>query len=118
MTKREEILGLVGALAEGKSYLAVHAQPGLKIGEFYRQKPDFDEKLRKEEEDVRRTRGAVIEYKDVICRLLKDRVPMVRAGAAHVLSRFPECTSEFGALITEAAKEETQPLVLAECFGP
>jgi hypothetical protein len=120
VTRRDEILGLIGALADGKSYLAVHARPGLKIGECFRQKPDFEERLEKELEDVRRTRSAVLEHRGVIGRLLKDATPMVRAGAAHVLSRFPEHAAEFGPLIRQTAKDEIEPLALAGmlwCLG-
>src|SRR5262245_38197219 len=120
MTRRDEILGLIGALADGHSYLAVHAQPNLKFAEFFRQKPDFEQRLESELANVRRTRSAVFEHRDIFCRLLRDAVPMVRAGAAHVLSRFPECVSELGPLLRQAARAEVDPLGLAGmlwCLG-
>jgi hypothetical protein len=52
----------------------------------------------------------------VICRLLKDETPMVRAGAAHALSQFPEHAAEFGAFIRQAATDEIQSLALAGMF--
>jgi hypothetical protein len=94
----------------------VHAQPGLKIGEFFRQQPDFDEKLKEEEKHVRLTRNAVLHSEAVYCSLLKDSIPMVRAGAAHVMSRFPECAAEFGSLIIRAAQVEVHPLARAGMF--
>src|SRR5207248_1025982 len=106
ISRRDEILGLIGALADGRSYLAVHANPTSKIAEFFRQKLNFEEQLEKELEDVRRTRVAVLEHRDMICRLLNDAAPMVRAGAAHVLSRFPEHVSELGPFLRQAAKVE------------
>src|SRR5579883_1568825 len=36
LTRRDEILGLIGALANGNSYLEVHAEPDTKTGEFFR----------------------------------------------------------------------------------
>ena len=56
LTLRGEILGLIGALANGNSYLAVHAQPGFIWGEPLRQQPDFDERLENELQNVRSTR--------------------------------------------------------------
>jgi hypothetical protein len=120
LTRRDEILGLIGALAKGDSYLAVHAQPGLKMGELLRQEQDFEERLENELQNVRSTRRAVFEHRDVICKLLRDTTPMVRAGAAHVLSQFPEQLSELGFALRQAVKEEEHPLVLAGmlwCLG-
>jgi hypothetical protein len=120
IARRDEIMGLIGALANGESYLAVHAQSGLKSGEFWRQKQDFEERLETEQEGVRRTRAAVLEKREVTCRLLKDAMPMVRAGAAYVMSRFPEHVSHFGPLIRQAVREESQSLARAAmlwCLG-
>jgi hypothetical protein len=120
LTRRDEILGLIGALAKGNSYLAVHAQPGLKMGEPLRQEADFEERLENELQSVRITRRTVFEHRDVVCKLLKDTMPMVRAGAAHVLSQFPEQLSELGFVLRLAVKEEKHPLVLAGmlwCLG-
>ncbi len=82
---RDEILGLIGAMAAGKSYLDVHAEPGLRSGEYWRQKPDFEERLTREQKDARRTRDAVLQHWELICRLLGDEAPMVRARrSAHI----------------------------------
>jgi hypothetical protein len=120
VSRRDELLGLIGALAAGRSYLAVHAQPGLKIGEFFREKPDFEERLQDELAFVRRTRIAVLEHKAVIRAMLNDQAPMIRAGAAHVLSRFPEQVLEIGPLLRQAATKENDPLgraALLWCLG-
>jgi hypothetical protein len=117
---RDRILGLVGALAEGKSYLDVHAQPGVRSGEFWRQKPDFEDQLRREMEDVQRAREAVRQGASLVCTLLTDEAPMVRAGAAYVLSRFPEHAKEFGPLLRNATSGENNSLTLAAllwCLG-
>ena len=56
----------------------------------------------------------------MIRHLLNDTIPMVRAGAAHVLSRFPEHSAEFGPLIRQTAVDEAQPLARAGmlwCLG-
>jgi len=120
LTRRYEILGLVGALANGNSYLAVHGRPGTKTGEFLRQDSNFENRLEREQQDVRRTRLAVFENSDVVCRLFEDASPMVRAGAAYVVSRFPEHVLRFGPFLRQAAKSESDPLAQAGmlwCLG-
>jgi hypothetical protein len=117
---RGEILGLIGTLADGSSYLDVHARPDLHVAELFRNRPDFEEQLGKELGDVQRTRLAVLQGEQAICRLLKDAQPMVRAGAAYVLSQFPERAGTNGALLRHAVAEETNTLVLAAliwCLG-
>lgn len=121
ITRRDEILGLIGALADGRSYLAVHADPNLKTAELFRQKPDFEERLETELADVGRTRMAVFEHREMFQRLLSDAAPLVRAGAAYVLSRFPEHSSEFGPFLRRALQAELDPLARAGmlwCLGP
>jgi hypothetical protein len=120
LTRRDEILGLIGALANGKSYLAANAQVGSKTGDFFRKAPDFEKRLEDEQISVRLTRGAILERLDVICRLLRDATPMVRVGAAHVISQFPEQVSIFGAFLRLAAKDERDELAQAGmvwCLG-
>jgi hypothetical protein len=116
ITRREEILGLVAALADGKSYLAVHAKPGGKFGEFWRQEPDFGAKLATELDHVSRTRMRVFEHAHVTKQLLNAPITMVRVGAALVLSCFPEHVSEYGPRIREAANRESEPLARAAMF--
>ena len=120
LARRDEILGLIGALANGKSYLAVHAQVDSKTGEFFRKAPDFEKRLEDEQNSVRLTRAAIQERLDVICRLLKDATPMVRVGAAHVISQFPEQVSRFGVFLRLATKDERDELAQAGmiwCLG-
>jgi len=118
--RRDEILGLIGSLADGKSYLDVHAAPDLKHGAFWRQKPDFEERLQREKDDVQRTRDAVLQHRELVCRMLTDGVAMVRAAAGYVLSRFPERGKEFEPLLRRAIAGEDDPLALAAllwCLG-
>ena len=120
VTRRDEILGLIGSLATGKSYLAVHARPDEKSGDFWRKKPDFEQQLRKELQHVDRTRHAVFEQRNIIAGLFDDPNPMVRAGVAYVLSRFPEHFPELGPPIRRAVKAERDPLAAAGmlwCLG-
>jgi hypothetical protein len=117
LARRDLILGLIGDLAD-TTYLSANAEPGPRSGEVFRK--DFEQRLAKEHEDVRRSRAAVFEHRDVICGLLKDSVPMVRAGSAYVLSRFPEHVTAFGPLLRQAAKREDDPHALAGvlwCLG-
>jgi len=120
LTRRDEILGLIGALANGNSYLEVHTEPDTKTGEFFRRDSNFENRLEREQENVRRTRLAVFEGLDVVCRLLEDPSPMVRAGAAYVMSRFPEHVLRLGPLLRQAAENEPDPLAHAGmrwCLG-
>ena len=120
VTRRDEILGLIGSLAAGNSYLATHAQPDLKLADFWRKRPEFEKMLEKESVDVRRTRLAVLEHIATIGRLLKDPAPKVRAAAAYVLSHFPELVSELGPMVRQAATAERNSLAKAGmlwCLG-
>jgi hypothetical protein len=120
IARRDEILGLLGALAEGQSYLAAHARSGHSFSDYHRQKPDFEERLASELRDVERTRLAVFERRDVFLSLLNDQLSMVRAGAAYVLSRFPEHASELGPRLRETTKDEQESLARAGmlwCLG-
>ena len=118
---RGDILGLLGALADGHSFLAGHAQPELgSIGQRLRQQPDYEQKLAAELEHVRRTRDAVFDHHQAFERLLEDPAPMVRAGAAYVLSRFPEHVADFAPFVRQAAQHERAPLARAGmlwCLG-
>ena len=97
---RDLILGFIGTIAIGNSYLDVYED----------HKNFSDSLLKKLEEEldvVRRVRLAVLQHVDVITRLLNDTVPMVRAGAVYILSRFREHLSRFGPLITQAILDES-----------
>lgn len=120
VARRGDILSLIGSLAEGTSYLDVHARPDLAFSGFLRDEPDFEQNLTEELADVARARAAVAESLDVICRLLTDDAPLIRAAAAWVLTRFPERCSEFGPSIRLACANESHSLARAGllwCLG-
>ncbi|MDB5345619.1 MAG: hypothetical protein JWP89_3996 [Schlesneria sp.] len=120
ITHREVILSLIASLAEGNSYLQVHAQPGHKISDYFRQQPDFEAKLAAELEHVRRAHQAVLEHCDLICTLFQDNMPLVRVGAGYIMSRFPEQLARFGPVIRQAIQTEQRSLVqsaLILCLG-
>jgi hypothetical protein len=92
IARREDLLGLVGSLADGTGPVA----------------------------HVHRTRDQVYNYSNATLQFLNDRTPMVRAAAAFVLSRFPEQVSILGPNIIAAARRETNALAKAAllwCIG-
>jgi hypothetical protein len=120
LTRRDEILGLIGALADGRSYLDVHGGPDQFVGKQLRQQSGFEERMKRELENVNLTRAAVLGHQREVLQLLSDATPMVRAGAAYVLSRFPEAKAEFGPAVIHAAAFEIEDLPRAGmlwCIG-
>jgi hypothetical protein len=118
--RRDEILGLVAAIAKGKSYLAVHARLGSPVGERFRQQADFEQRLGRELADVEAAHLAVYQQHAVFTTLLADDLPMVRAAAVHVLSCFPEDVGEFGPIVVRATRQEQAALARAAmlwCIG-
>lgn len=69
---RADILGLIGALADGKSYLAVHAQTENGFSATLREQADFEAKLALEQQDVMHTRSEVLRHTDSTRILLQD----------------------------------------------
>lgn len=110
---RAEILGLIGMMARGTSYLAVHARPGSVFAAGLRRDPEFESKLARELAYVERTRSNILDHADLAHQMLRDAKPLVRAGAAFVLSRFPELGPRFAPLIREAFHAETDTLAAA-----
>lgn len=109
VSRRDEILGLVGAIAEGNSYLEVHAPHS----EFHRARSDFDAQLRRELEHVSNARQAVRRHQAVLEQLLFDLDPMVRVAAAHVLTRFPQSWTEIEPLLRCVLRAEANVLARA-----
>jgi len=109
---RADVLGLIAALADGQSYLAVHASAG-EFGAPLRSKPDFEARLATELVHVARVGAAIRAHRDFFERLLLDPDAIVRAAAFHVLSR----PAVGGAAALEAAIREADPLARAAMFA-
>jgi hypothetical protein len=75
--KRDELIGLLGCIATGESYHAVH-------------QPEKVEEVRKEMIWVDRARNEIILQLDTAIRLLSDQDRLVRQGAAFLLACFPK----------------------------
>jgi hypothetical protein len=109
---RGEILGLIAALADGRSYLAVHATDD-PFGRAVRAQPDFEERLSRELGHVARVGQATRAHREVFRRLLVDGQPMVRAAAFQVLSRPAVADQETVPVALEAARRESDRLARA-----
>lgn len=109
---RPDILGLIGALAEGQSYLAVHATHD-EFGRRERERPDFQENLARELGHVARVAEAIAAAREVLRRLLLDPSPMVRASALYVLSRPAIADAETLKVALEATRREGDRLARA-----
>ena len=113
VNKRDEILGLVGAIAEGNSYLEVHA-PHFDV---LRARPDIDARLIRELEHVSNARQAIRRHQIVLEQLLNDLDPMVRVAAAHVLTRFPETWTQIEPLLRCVYRQKPTFLLVRAFFG-
>ena len=108
---REALLAYLGCLALGTSYLDVHQHMSMFANE--RQKPGFEERLRRELSHVRAAREAVRAGGPSYAGLLRDAGGAVRAGAAHLLGHFEEDAARNSAWIREAAGGEADENVRA-----
>jgi hypothetical protein len=89
---KAELLSLLHALATGRSYRDVHQH--LDFYHVERTTEAYQVQLRKELEDVRAARAAVVAGTPTYVRLLAARTPGVRTAAAHLLSECAERAAE------------------------
>jgi hypothetical protein len=118
--RRDEIVGLIAAIAGGNSFLDVHARPDYEIGRNMLKQSGFKNSLRKELDYVESARDAVFQQRNALISLLADSNPMVRAGAVHALCEFSECARELSPALVNAVKKETDALATAGmlwCLG-
>jgi HEAT repeats len=120
ISRRDEMLGLIGALADGNSYLDVHSRVDV-LAKILKKDPEFEYKRSKELESVQNTHDATFQQRKVFIELLNnDSLPMVRAGAAHVLSKFGEAADAVAPVLRQSVLNEKDILARAAiiwCIG-
>lgn len=108
---RADILGLLGAAADGSGYLEAHGQM-----DFYRrmrQTPEFEQMLDNERRVARAAFDAVTQGAGVYLRLLNDPDPQIRMSAADLLPLCASISDEIEATLRFAITQEADALVKA-----